>query len=92
MNIGDKLTPNELVSLLASWPEGTVGYQADVAAIKTLDRIGAELGYGWLHQLAQFLYETQCHGSTKNAANLKRSRFESLGWTLPKDFESVAAK
>ncbi len=92
MKPGDKLTAEELNSLLNSWPEGSQGHDNERAIIAALDAIGAGVGYGALHQLAGFLYNVQCHGDPSLAAAMKRSRFKSLGWELPEDFETVARK
>jgi hypothetical protein len=92
MQIGEKMTAGELNTLLNSHPEGTVGHETDRIAIGQLDAIGALLGYGFLNQLAGWLYETQCHADPENAAKMKRERFRAMGWPLPGDFEWVASK
>ncbi len=86
------MTLDELNVLMNSWPEGTVGWHSDGAALRELDRIGSAIGYGALAQFSQWLYETQCHKDQANAALLKRERFKLLGWDLPDNFEEVARK
>lgn len=86
------MTDHELDCLFNSWPGGTVGAAQDAAAIAAMNRIGEQIGYGWLAQLAQFIYEAQCHKDAARAIGMKRSRFASLGWQLPADFEEIAAK
>ena len=84
------LTGEQLNTLLNSWREGTVGYAQDTEAIAALDEIGKRIGYGFMEQLAHWLYQAQCHGKTDEAAELKRERFQALGWPLPETFEHVA--
>lgn len=86
------MTKDELNTILNSWPEGCNGHEQDRALIEQLDDLGSAAGYGWLAQLAQYLYEIQCHGTPDRAAAMKRSRFGSLGWQLPADFDEVARR
>lgn len=82
-------TAEELNALVNTWPEGSVGYASERERIAELDKIGKAIGYGALHQLAEFLYEIQCHDYTDNAAAMKRERFSLMGWPLPAMFESA---
>jgi hypothetical protein len=86
------LNHDDLNVLINGWEEGTLGHEEQRQAIAALDILGKRLGYGALAQIAQWLYEVQCHDDPKKAIFMKRERFHSLGWNLPERFEEVAAK
>lgn len=82
----------ELDALLNGWSDRTMGNTTDAEAIRRLDEIGAAIGYGALAQLAQWLYEIQCHRDPTAAARMNRERFAALGWPLPPGFNEAAVK
>ena len=91
--LGDRFTEEELNILLNSWPTvAAAGHAIDQRTIAALDRLGRDIGYGALAQMAQWMYEIRCHGNQENAATLKRERFNALGWPLPEGFEQAAGK
>lgn len=92
MNPGDKLTVDELNTILNSWQHGSHGHDTEKQMIEALDQIGSTIGYGAMHQLAGWMYEIQCHGDMQNAVKMKRSRFKSLGWKLSLAFEKISKR